>query len=200
MASLLETLTSQLGGDTLKKIGSQIGADDNQTKAATGAALSTIIGALARNASKGDGAESLHRAIEKKHDGSVFGNLGSLLQSPESGEGDGILRHVLGGNRQRVERGLSQSTGIQQDSAGKLLKMLAPMVLGALGKQQKTQKMDSRGLSDFLGQQRQQIETQPQSAGVLGKLLDTDGDGDGDVDMGDLAKHGAGLLGKFFGK
>lgn len=198
MASLLETLTSQLGGDTLKQIGRQIGSDEQQTQAATGAALSTLIGALARNAAKGDGADSLHRAIAKDHDGSVLGDIGSLLREPESGAGDGILRHVLGSNRQRVERGLSQSTGMRQDSAGKLLEMLAPMVLSALGKQQRTQRMDSSSLAEFLGQQRKQIEMQPRSASAIGQLLDTDGDGD--VDISDLAKHGAGLLGKFFNK
>jgi len=34
--------------------------------------------------------------------------------------------------------------------------------------------------------------------GILGKLLDSDGDGD--VDLSDVAKRGAGLLGKFFGR
>ena len=37
----------------------------------------------------------------------------------------------------------------------------------------------------------------PNASGIMGALFDTDGDGD--VDLGDIAKHGAGLLGKLFG-
>lgn len=35
------------------------------------------------------------------------------------------------------------------------------------------------------------------ATGLVGRLLDSDGDGD--VDAGDLARKGAGLLGKFLG-
>ena len=82
---------------------------------------------------------------------------------------------------------------------GKLLTSLAPVVLGALGKAQRQNNLDAGALAGMLGQERQQIESrQSQAAGIMGALLDTDGDGD--VDMGDLPKHGAGLLGELFGK
>jgi hypothetical protein len=86
---------------------------------------------------------------------------------------------------------------MDKNSMGKLLTMLAPVVLGAIGKQQQEGKLDSGSLSRMLNQERQEIERkEPKAAGLLGSLLDTDGDGD--VDMGDLAKHGAGMLGKLF--
>ena len=54
-------------------------------------------------------------------------------------------------------------------------------------------------MSAFLGQERKQIEqTGPMAAGLLGQLLDTDGDGD--VNRSDIARHGAGMLGKFFSR
>lgn len=197
MASLLETLTRQLGGDTLSRIGQQIGTDERQTGAATGAALSTLIAALARNSAQGDGAQALHKALEKDHDGSILDNLGGLLGNPQAGPGEGILRHVLGNKRPRVEAGLAKTTGMDAGAMGKLMTMLAPVVMGALGKQQRQGNLDSASLSQFLGEQRQTLERQePQATGLLGKLLDTDGDGD--VDLGDLAKHGKGLLGKLF--
>jgi hypothetical protein len=197
MSSLFEMLTQQLGGNTLKQISRQLGSDEETTGAATGAALTTLLGALSRNASNEDGARSLHRALEKDHDGSVLDNLGSFLGKPESGPGDGILRHVLGSRRRRVENGLSKSTGLDAGSVGKLLTILAPVVMGALGKTQRQQGLDVGALSGLLGQQRTEIErAEPKASGLMGMLLDTDGDGD--VDLGDIAKHGAGLLGKFF--
>lgn len=119
------------------------------------------------------------------------------MSNPQSANADGMLKHILGGKRGAVEAGIGKAAGLQGDGAGKLLKMLAPMVLGALGKQQRSSNLDASGMADFLGQQRREVESrEPKSAGILGKLLDADGDGD--VDLGDLAKQGAGLLGKFF--
>jgi hypothetical protein len=58
--------------------------------------------------------------------------------------------------------------------------------------------MDANGLAGFLGGERADVERQaPREMGLLGQLLDTDGDGD--VDMSDIAKHGAGTLGKLLG-
>lgn len=197
MSSLLEMLTGQLSGDAISRMSREIGADESATKAATGGALSTMIGALARNAGQGDGAASLHKALAKDHDGGLLDNLGGFLGQAQAGPGDGILGHMLGKQRPRVEAGLAKTSGLDAGSMGKLMTMLAPVVMGALGKQQRNGKLDSKGLAGFLGQQQQEIQRQqPQAAGILGSLLDTDKDGD--VDLGDLAKGGAGLLGKLF--
>jgi hypothetical protein len=199
MSSLLETLTSQLGGDVMGKISRQIGADEQKTGAATGTALSALLGALSHNAAKDDGAQALHRALEKDHDGSLLDNLGGFLNNPEAGPGDGILKHVLGGKRQQVERGIGKSTGLDAGAVGKLLMTLAPVVMGALGKKQRQGGMDAGALSGLLGQERRELEKrEPEGMGMLGALLVTDGDGD--FDMGDMAKRGAGLLGKLFNK
>jgi hypothetical protein len=198
MPSLLETLTGKLGGDAMRRISREIGADERQTGVTTGAALSTLLGAVARNSSSDDGARALHHAVAKDHDGSLLDNLGDLIGNPQAGSGDGILRHVLGGKRQRVETGLAKSTGMDTGSVGKLLTMLAPVVMGAIGQEQRKGNLDSGSLARLLGQERQEIERRdPQASGIFGQLLDTDDDGD--VDLGDIAKHGAGLLGKLFG-
>ena len=198
MASIFDTLTQQLGGDTLKQISGMLGTDENTAGKATGAAVSVLLGALSRNAAKPEGAQALTQALAKDHDGSVLDNLGALIGSPDSGAGAGILGHVLGGQQRRVESGLSQATGLDSGSAGKLLAMLAPVVMGALGRQQRQGNMDAGAVAGMLNQESRTMEQRnPNAAGILGRLLDTDGDGD--FDLGDMAKHGAGLLGKLFG-
>ena len=136
MSSILDMLAGQLGGDTMKQISRHIGADEKSTGAATDAALQALLGAVSRNAATPQGAESLHRALEKDHDGSILDNLGALVGGQAQGraaDGNGILKHLLGNKRSRVETGLSQSTGLDGQSMGKLMAMLAPMVMGALG-------------------------------------------------------------------
>ncbi len=199
MSSLLEMLSQQLGGDTLKKMGGQIGADEKSTGNAVSAALPLLINALSRNASTDEGANALSGALSKDHDGSILDGLSGFLDSADSGPGDGILRHVLGARRPVVEAGLSTSSGLNAGSISKLMGMLAPVVMGALGKTAREKQMDPRSLAGYLGQERNAMEqSEPQTMGLLGKLLDADRDGD--VDVSDLTKHGIGLLGKFFNR
>lgn len=199
MSSLIDVIAQQLGGDNLRKMSSQIGADEQATGSAVSAALPLLLKALARNASNDDGAHSLSRALTKDHDGSILDGLGDFLQNPQAGPGEGILGHVFGSRRPTIERGLSQSSGLDTANIGKLMGMLAPIVMGALGKAQRQENLDSRSLAGYLNKEQETLERkEPQTMGVLGKLLDADRDGD--VDMGDLARHGFGLLGKFFRK
>lgn len=194
--SLIENLTSQLGPGALSQVGKMLGTDDSKTADATGAAVSTLVAALARNASSPGGAESLHAALAKDHDGSLLDQPEQVVDRAQSAAGDGILRHVLGSKRAAVEAGLSQQTGLDSGSVGKLLTTLAPVLMGALGKTQRENNLDAGALAGLLGQERQQIEQrQPGAMGMVSKLLDADGDGD--LDLGDIAKHGKGLLGKF---
>ena len=198
MSSLLETLTSQLGGGTLKQISQQLGTDESTTQKAVGAALPTLLTALSRNASKPGGAEALHNALAKGHDGSVLNNLSGLIGNPQAGPGDGILRHVLGARRDQVESGLGRATGLDTTSTSKLMTMLAPMVMGGLGKEQREKHLDAGSLSSMLGRERESVQrAAPESVGMLTKLLDSDGDGD--VELGDFVKRGGGMLGKLLG-
>jgi hypothetical protein len=195
MSSIFDLLSEQLGGDNLKRISDHVGADERTTGNAMSAALPTLLGALSRNASRQDGAEALSGALSRDHDGSILDNLSGFLGKPEAGPGEGILKHVLGNRRPAVESSLGGATGMSQDSIGKLLKTLAPVVMGALGKEQRRQGMDAGTLAGFLNRERQEVERRaPQEMGLIGKLLDTDDDGD--VDISDIAKHGFKLFGK----
>ena len=80
MTNLLEMLSSQLGGENLKKISTQIGADEDSTKGALSAALPLLIGALTKNASSGDGADKLSGALSRDHDGSIMDNLSGFFR------------------------------------------------------------------------------------------------------------------------
>jgi hypothetical protein len=108
------------------------------------------------------------------------------------------LRHVLGAKRPAVESGLSRSTGLDAGSIGKLLTMLAPMVLGALGQTQRKQNLDPGGLASILAGERRNLEKMaPQGGGALASFLDSDGDGQ---IADDVANIGASLLKGFLRK
>ncbi|MGB2957517.1 MAG: DUF937 domain-containing protein, partial [Bacteroidota bacterium] len=103
MADLLSTIMQSLGGDGIKQMSKSLGVDEKTAAGGVEAALPLLVSALARNSQSADGAQSLHKALEKDHDGSILDNLGGLFSNPQSGNGAGILNHLLGGKRQNVE-------------------------------------------------------------------------------------------------
>lgn len=194
MSSVFDLLTQSLGGDATRQVSRQLGVDEGTAQKAITAALPMLMGALTRNAQSGQGAGALANALDRDHDGSVLDDVAGFLgNSGSAGAGQAILKHVLGGGQSNVQNGLGKAVGLDSGSAGQVLAMLAPLVMGALGKQKRTQGLDTSGLGDLLGREQRHVERQaPNAMGMVGKLLDADGDGSV---VDDVAGMLGGLLG-----
>jgi hypothetical protein len=100
------------------------------------------------------------------------------LGGASSGPGAGILGHIFGGKQPVVEQGISQQSGLDAATVGRLLMMLAPIVMGALGKAKREQGLDANGVAAALDQERQQVESSASPfGGMLSQLLDRNHDG-----------------------
>jgi hypothetical protein len=188
--SLLDMLQQRLGNDAVQQISRQLGTDHGTTESAIAAALPMLVGALARNAQDPNQAGALANALSRDHDGSILNDVAGYLGQGGTGAGDSILGHVLGSRRQSVESGLGHVAGLDPAKAGTLLAMLAPLVMGALGKAQRDGKLDPGGLAGMLGAEQQRAaDAAPGVMGVLTQLLDRNHDGSVMDDIG-------GLLGK----
>ncbi len=198
--SLLQILQQQLDDQALGALQQQTGADSAQVQNAVQAALPMLLGALAGNADKPEGAQGLWSALAKDHDGGILNNLSGFLGSQEAPQqGQAILKHVLGGKQAQAEQALAGVAGMDMQKAGTMLAALAPMVMGMIGKMQDDRQIgDQQQLQSLLQQEKQQLRQQPQAGGLLNMLLDEDGDGQ--VGMDEVVRRGGGLLGKFFGK
>jgi len=199
--SLTDDLLNQLRGPQIAQIGEQLGLSGSQASTAVSTALPLLLGALGRNASRPQGSEALYNALQNDHAGLDLGNvLGAVMSG--GGQGAQILGHIFGGQQPRAEQALGQATGLGNDRAGALLKMLAPIVLAYLAKRMFEQRQADTGaapstpkvLGEVLRQEQQRVSQQGGLGGsVLGAVLDQDGDGQ--VGLGDLLKIGGGLLG-----
>ena len=93
-----------------------------------------------------------------------------------------------------VEKGLAKGTGLNSEQVDQLLQIAAPLLLGALGKQQQQKGFDPNGLSAYLGSQQQKDkDADPDLMGTLNTLLDADKDGTALDDV-------LGMAVKLFGK
>jgi hypothetical protein len=196
--SLLESLMSQLEGGGIDAISRQTGVSRDKALQVASAALPALLGGLERNTREPTGAAALAGALDRDHDGSVLDDVASFLgQGAGASAGAGILKHVFGGRQGPVEKAVGGMTGVDAGSVGQIISMLAPLVLGMLGRTKRQQGLDPGGLADLLGGEKKTVQQRaPQAVDLLGSLLD--GDGDGNV-MDDIAKIGGGLLGGLLG-
>lgn len=187
--SLLEMIQGQLSPDAVQQIGRRIGAEPTQTNQAISAALPLLVAAMARNASDPAQAQGLARALDEDHDGGLLDNLSGYLGAPQgrAADGNGILKHVLGGRRGAVEQQLGRGTGLGAGQMAQLLPLLAPLVMAALAKAKRQRGLDAGGLAGVLGGEQAEIQQRaPGLMGTLSGLLDRDGDGSAMDDIGGM--------------
>ncbi len=186
---LTQLLSGQLGNsEWLGKLGQTVGADKSQVEKAMQLGMPAILKALGGNASTPDGAAALSNALDRHQDDEVD-DAGDFLGKIDMADASKMLGHIFSGKQDLVAGKLAKQSGLDPSQASDLLARLAPMLMGALGKQKKTQSVDASGLGGMLGG----LLGQAGGIGGLGKMLDQDGDGDVMDDV-------QGMLGGFFKK
>ena len=196
-SNILSSLLQELGGGGVGEIARAAGVSSSDVTNVLGGAVPAMLAGLTRNSSSQAGAASLLGALDHDHDGSILDDvMGYLGGGGNLDDGAGILGHVLGGRRSNVESTISRSSGVDLASVGTIMAMVAPLIMGALGKAKRQQGFDAAGLAKALGQQeRAARQGSPSAMDVFSKMLDSDGDGD---PMDDIVKLGSGLLGGLF--
>jgi len=201
---LMNLLQNQLSDDVLDQLSQQIGAPKEQTATAANGIFATLVGGLANNATDQGGLSSLMSALDRDHDGSVLddiaGLIGSVSQSGNSSgtlNATGILGHILGDRQETAVQQVSQSSGLDMGQIMKLMPILAPIVMGVLGRTKNSEGLDLGGLAQVLmgsaqnaqsggfgdligsvlggvlggGQQQQPQQQQQQGGGLFGQIL-----------------------------
>ncbi len=129
-------------------VASQVGATPEQTQAAMQASVPLILNALHQNTQQEGGEEALGNALQQ-HDGS---NLDSFAQGqlPDTQDGQAIVNHAFGAQAPQAANAVAQHAGIDPQMAMRILSMVAPLVLAALGRGQSSDGA-SGGLGGMLG-------------------------------------------------
>jgi len=204
--ALLDMLGQQLQGNTLTQISQQLGTDEGTTAKAVALALPMLVGGLARNAASDQGAAALDQALTRDHDGSLLDAPHRAVADPMAFGGGGILGHIFGQRQAPVEQGVARATGLDAQKVGKLLMMLAPIVMAALARARSNQGAANASAGSVLQREQSSLEREvPGGLGGLASILDRDGDGQIADDIANLAKgrlgglDGSGGLGSILG-
>ncbi|KXK40773.1 MAG: DUF937 domain-containing protein [Saprospiraceae bacterium] len=189
----------------INQVGNQLGLDNNEkTNVAVDGIFATLLNGLTKNASTPEGESSLQNALQKDHDGSILDDLTGFLNgtmqtsNPKTANGAGILKHILGDEQTTAVDNISKASGIDTGKIIKMMMMLAPIVLGFLGKSNNsapTQQSGGGGLLDILTGATKTVNTQSSASSILDQIL-----GGGSASGGGLIENVAkSVLGKLFG-
>jgi len=191
MENFINTILSQVDDQSIQSLSQKANTSPVQAKSALSTAIPILINAMAKNSRTSEGAFALQKAVEKDHDGSILDNLGGYFNNPDTANGPGIIKHVLGEKQRNATEYISKNSGVSESSASRILEVAAPLVMGFLGKNSRGGGMGIGNLLNmFVNSQRQE---DPQSQSFISKLLDQDNDGE---IMDDLKEMGKSIFGK----
>ncbi|GAB6856383.1 DUF937 domain-containing protein [Microbacterium xylanilyticum] len=182
-------------------IAQKLGVSEDVARQAVQEGGAALVGGLAKNAETPEGSAAIEAALAK-HDG--FSGASSV-DDVDQADGQKIVSHVFGDNADQVAQTLTNDQKTAGIDFGKLLPILAPIVMGLIAnghKSSSTGTSSGGGLGDILGGILGGGQQQGQSSGggglgdILGGLGGLLGGGNsgsgGGIDIGGIL---GGLLG-----
>lgn len=157
--NIIDMVKGQLGGGTLNKLSSYLGESNETTQFGLGAAIPTLLAGLTHTASTPEGAQKLSAAAAEHEN--VVSNFGDSIASQGGSlatKGSSMFSSLLGGGMASgLTSVLGRFTGLKSGTASNLIGLCMPLVLGVLGKHQRSAGLSPAGLSGFLTSQKQNI-------------------------------------------
>jgi Bacterial protein of unknown function (DUF937) len=157
-ANLVSVVMQFLTPDMIAKIASALGLDHSVAqKAGAGPAL---LASLADVASTPNRARQLSSTLAQQPGPleSLQSLIGGSGQNNLAETGSSMLSSLFGGGTlDTMAQTIGKFAGVGAGSSKSLLGMLGPVVLGALGQQQRSAGLDASGLATLLGSQKDQI-------------------------------------------
>ena len=183
---IFSSLQKDLSGKVLDTLSAGLGTDSKTTQSVMVTALPVLVKALSNNTSDKNGMESLFDALMKDHDGSVLEKPEVIVDEQVDTKGTNILGHILGNKNTAVTDMIAKTVGVDRSLAGKMMEMLAPAVMGSLGKYTRDQGLDASSLASALKKGTNKISENSTLNTLLTSLLDKDGDGSIQDDLLDM--------------
>lgn len=178
---LLGLVKDQLTSSAISQIGSFLGEKPEQVTSGLTAALPSILGGFMQKASTTQGAGDLLNLIKGDSVSENFlGNIGGLLSGGNTSgllsAGSSILSSVLGDKVGALGSLIGNISGLGSKSSSSLLSLAAPLLMGVLGKQVKSQGLGVSGLASLLMGQKDSVKA-ALPAGI-GSILNVNSLGD----------------------
>lgn len=178
--NLVSYVMQFLTPDMVGRMASALGLNRSDAQSGVSAAVPALLAAFTGLADKPGGAQSLVNTIKQQSGiaDSFASMIGGSNQTSFIERGSSLLTSLLGNQDSSSLAGaVGRFAGLGQGKATSLLGMLAPLVMGLIGKQFGARGIDVGSLTSMLASQRDQIaQAMP---GGMGQMLESAGLGTG---------------------
>jgi len=157
--NIFESLLPELSDEIIGQLGKFVGEDSSKTKSALNSIFVALVGGLASKSSTTQGSTDIMNMITE----GCFGadTLKGLSNTFAGGDatknllkiGTSFLSRIFGDKVSQVIDWICSSSGVGKSSASSLLGLVAPAVLGFLGKEVKGSNLSASGLTKLLSGQ-----------------------------------------------
>ena len=158
---LVRLIMEQLSPQLIGQIASALGLDPASAQKAVAAAVPALLSGLVSLVSKPEGASRLATILQQQEPSQVdrtASMIGSGNQQALVDQGMNTLSSLFGNSTLNSLSGaLGRFAGTGEGQAKSLLAMVAPIAMGVLGGQQKSQGLDATGLTNLLTSQKDSI-------------------------------------------
>ena len=156
--NIFDMVKGAVSDQIMGQIGGLLGqSDSKKTSTLFDTAAQSILSGMMKKASNPQGAQDIFRAVES-HDDGVLDKLGDLLGGGNEKDlmksGGGVLDTVFGQNQSGILGSIGKFLGIDNSMMGTLMKLVAPIVMGVIGRHVKSKALDAVGLGSLLGEQK----------------------------------------------
>ena len=160
--NLLESMQQQLTPDMIQHVSSFLGETPAHTQTAVDESISTVLAGLLHLSSSGAGPIQLLNLINQANYGSLLNNLSGLLEGGNTTQnlmtaGQEILGTLFAGKLNAVSELIATTSGVTNTSASSLLSIVAPVVVGVLGRVRAMQGLNAVRLATLLTSQKEGI-------------------------------------------
>lgn len=160
--NLVKLVADQLSSETMAKLGTMLGIDEEKVESAVGAAIPSLLSGLVGLSSQDDGIRKLTSALGSLG-GDTFSNFGRALSGDANAlqqKGSSLLGSLFGDSMSSgLASAISRFTGVSPGIVKTLLSYLAPLVLGQVASQWKNLGGTASDLTNMLTGQKRSIES-----------------------------------------
>jgi OmpA-OmpF porin, OOP family len=138
--NLLDLAKGALTPDMISKAAGLLGESNDGTAKALSGVLPVVLGGMASSAAKPEGASALLGVLTSGKTDGILGNLGGMLGGGQQSSdmmsmGSGLIGSLFGDKAGGIANLLGSFAGIKSGSASGLMGMIAPVIMGLIGKQ-----------------------------------------------------------------
>ncbi|NTX52006.1 OmpA family protein [Myxococcus sp. CA039A] len=153
--NLIDMVRERFTGNVMQQMGSAMGEDPSTLGKALPGAIAAVGGSVAERGSTEAGAQRLMSQLNEGGFTGPSAGKEDILSADTEEKGQGMLSGLFGDKLGSITSALGRSSGFSNSkSAGGMMALVAPVIMGVIGKHVRDNRMGAAGLGQLLGSQK----------------------------------------------